>query len=829
LAGLFRDASVVEQMNGKSANEAKNVLATALANGPAAGLALEAIRPLFEPGDVVELRALNPDRHGAKTHCGVLHDDRDCAGLESFIRQYNGYRNLYFGVNPRRSELRSSSSAAKAEDVTLRRVMFLDMDNKDAPNNDPSWTCTQAELTALNPSLLVRTGNGFHVYYQIEVQNGEALTASVPRLKNIMSLLGSDNVADLPRIARLPYTVNLPTASKLKRGAVPKLALPAILNTRTSAARPLEGLCTELEEIAVRLTLPGKGDGGNGARPAVSGRSPAGQKTGRPAPSLNVLRLALEELPNNPDGPFADRDKWLVAAHAIKGAARAGGFEREGRDLFLEWSGRYGGDPTLDEKAWDTITTPCTGFGTVMRLLQQCNPDGARRVQTACAQAAFAGAPFTPQDGHQIAALIAAMPSAANRNVPATQRTLLNLFPATLSKPSQIPPRKWLYGTILIRGFPTMMVAPGGTGKSGLVMAMAVAMAVGQELFAGEAPHGKLKVWVHSAEDPLEEQQRRLAAACAHHGVTDADLGRRLILSSARDNSLRLAQMGAKGPEIVQADVDAIVREMKTQNVDVLIVDPIAGMAAVPENDNAAVNIVMDALRGIAERANAAVLFLHHTSKQASLNMDASGVTAARGADAFQAAARVVVQLVRMTSDEARRMGLSEEERRGYFRMENGKANMAPIQNAKWRRLKSVNLNNGTAEYPDGDTVAVIADWSPPAPVVGTASQLYRVQAAISAAAPKRFRASNQSQDWVGWSIAETLGMDAGRTLTKDTRTPDQTRAFIAVSEMVRGWLSDGGLKQVYEKDPKTGREVPYIDIGDPALLRDSTDAKHAA
>ena len=49
----------------------------------------------------------------------------------------------------------------------------------------------------------------------------------------------------------------------------------------------------------------------------------------------------------------------------------------------------------------------------------------------------------------------------------------LVLRPARLPDPETLQPRQWLYGTQLIRGFVTVLVAPGGTGKSAYAMASA--------------------------------------------------------------------------------------------------------------------------------------------------------------------------------------------------------------------------------------------------------------------------------------------------------------------------------------------------------------------
>lgn len=189
--------------------------------------ALDSISVLFEPGDVLEIRVMNPLSPGAFSLCGRLSQPDERARLANFIAGYNGTHNIYFGVNPRVDGFAGTSNSANANDVAARRCIMLDLDLKDAPDVDPDWSQTLQELSARNPLLMTRSGNGFHVFLPIEpIVGQEALRASVKPLADAMDAIGADNMADLPRIARLPFTINLPTKSKLNRGAVPRLALP---------------------------------------------------------------------------------------------------------------------------------------------------------------------------------------------------------------------------------------------------------------------------------------------------------------------------------------------------------------------------------------------------------------------------------------------------------------------------------------------------------------------------------------------------------------------------------------------------------------------------
>jgi hypothetical protein len=199
----------------------------ALRAGPAAGLALCAIAPAFAPGEVIELRALDPAGGGGLSYCGRLEDPTERAALEAFVRDHIGVRNLYVGCNPRRPDMAGTTQAASAGDIPTRRNIVLDLDKKDAPSVDPDWTRTVETLRAeLDPPLVLDSGNGFHVWLPIEPVSGPDVVASTASIAAAMARLGADNLSDPPRIVRLPFTLNLPSAAKRARGATVRLALP---------------------------------------------------------------------------------------------------------------------------------------------------------------------------------------------------------------------------------------------------------------------------------------------------------------------------------------------------------------------------------------------------------------------------------------------------------------------------------------------------------------------------------------------------------------------------------------------------------------------------
>ena len=389
--------------------------------------------------------------------------------------------------------------------------------------------------------------------------------------------------------------------------------------------------------------------------------------------------------------------------------------------------------------------------------------------------------------------------------------------PVTARVAAQIPPRQFLYGKSATAGFISFLVAPGGAGKSSLAMVEAVAMASGKELLEGEKPVRPLKVWMHNAEDDTDEMERRRVAVLLKYGLTHAHLNGNLFMTSGREMKLQLARTGRDGPELVPGVLDGLVERIKTEKIDVLILDPLGALHTLPENSNEAANLLLGGLREVAHRTKAAMVILHHTGKAAATDMDAAGAGASRGASAFVDGARFVRQMVTMSDKEALRYGIKDEDRKDYLRIENGKANLVRAEGGRWVRKVNVALRNGAGLWPLGDHVGVVERWTPPSGR-GTTSDLALVQTAIGAAAtPPRF--DQRAEDWVGFLVAGALGLDIGPAgAAQKDRTAKQAAAHARVRALLDGWFEDGGLVRAKERDPSSRKEREVVLCGKPAF-----------
>lgn len=114
--------------------------------------------------------------------------------------------------------------------------------------------------------------------------------------------------------------------------------------------------------------------------------------------------------------------------------------------------------------------------------------------------------------------------------------------------------------------------------------------------------------------------------------------------------------------------------------------------------------------------------------------------------------------------------------------------------------------------WPEGDTVQTVEDWTPPARVAATPADFVKVAAALKEK-PEAGRKAPKSDDWIGYLVADALGLDIGGKGTDATaRTAEQNHQRSALAGMVRTWVAEGQLIEVQRKDANH-KERPYYEI----------------
>jgi hypothetical protein len=368
--------------------------------------------------------------------------------------------------------------------------------------------------------------------------------------------------------------------------------------------------------------------------------------------------------------------------------------------------------------------------------------------------------------------------------VPLSAATI-EAHPYIWTDPTAIPLRPWVYGRMWQRSCVGLVVAPGATGKTAMLVGHALALATGRPLLGLPVWGGPQRVWLWNLEDTKEELTRLVQAAAKLHDVTKSDLDGQLFLNSGLDGSgLVITEANGKGFVIRRPVVDALITELKAKQIDVLIVDPFVSCHSVPENDNSSIDMVAKEWARVAHAANCAVVLAHHTSK-----LGDGPVTAekARGASALVAAARSAVALNRMSEAEAEKFGIPAEKAGRYIKAYDDKPNRAPrASECTWYHLRSMPLNNGGLL--GGDEIPAVERWYPPSSSMEFED--HHVALVQSAVAAGDWRESNQSPDWVGNALATALGLDL-------EEPGEKTRA----TRMVKGLIKQGVLTVEEAKD----------------------------
>ena len=411
------------------------------------------------------------------------------------------------------------------------------------------------------------------------------------------------------------------------------------------------------------------------------------------APIENIT-AALAQIPN------ADLawDDWSRIGMAVW---RASGGSSDGLAAWSRWSAksRKHVEGACEERWQHWFQSPPSriGFGTLYHLARAQNPlwvpptlTGRPAPQPACAPSGTLPAEWdsAPADATSAA------------EVPEPLWIDADAFDEAM-----IERRPWIAEGYLLRGAVTVLSGQGAGGKSSLILRLCVALATGQ-------PAGRFRPLIattvvnYNVEDDLAEQRRRLSAACRAARVPLASTAHRIVRCGPlgvgtlfqRDDSTGLVV-----PTAAMAQLEALIVR---RGASVLVVDPLAELHNVDENDNTAMRAIIATFRSLAQRLKIAVLVIHHDRKGSATPGD---MDRARGASALAGAARVMLTLTAMSTEEAGGFGIEPAERRRHFRLDSAKSNYAAPSEAEWWRLEVVQLDND-------EVVAAAEPWEPPSP-----------------------------------------------------------------------------------------------------------------
>lgn len=302
----------------------------------------------------------------------------------------------------------------------------------------------------------------------------------------------------------------------------------------------------------------------------------------------------------------------------------------------------------------------------------------------------------------------------------------LSLVSASTIVIEDLERRPWLFGGWAMKGIISMLVGPGGAGKSMVSIHAALAYAAGRE-WAGQKPLEPGGAWIWNNEDDLTELKRRVGGTAKHMGIDLKAIDGKLFLGSGVKNKdgmdarrLVLARLDDRGEVVATPDVRDVIKIIRENGIKLFTVDPMVSIHFVNENDNGAMAKVMDILLTIATEGDCAVLVVHHTAKPGQNVQQAGNQYISRGATSVPGASRLLLTVTQMSEDDAKHvMGedYDEKMRRHCIRIDTGKANMLePGDDTIFLEKVSIGLGNGSGKRLEDDADQIgglrVADFS---------------------------------------------------------------------------------------------------------------------
>jgi hypothetical protein len=275
--------------------------------------------------------------------------------------------------------------------------------------------------------------------------------------------------------------------------------------------------------------------------------------------------------------------------------------------------------------------------------------------------------------------------------------------------------RKRVIGNIAIKKMVTILTAPPGVGKSTFTIALALSKASGRNIL-GINPYKQGAVMLQNNEDDFAELGLRTAAAAKHYGISNTTLTeenghRTLFVQSGEKRPLRIAQRAGANNSIKPLDADALIVGLIANKIELLIVDPFSETHPANENDNGEILKVASIYREVAQKADCAIILVHHDRKpdQANAEGHIGNMNSSRGASSLAGVARIMLTFHTMPPSDAKRYGVAPEERHLYARLDFAKANMSLSSGEPtWFKRVSVRVGGTADDFDSSESVGVL-------------------------------------------------------------------------------------------------------------------------
>lgn len=233
-----------------------------------------------------------------------------------------------------------------------------------------------------------------------------------------------------------------------------------------------------------------------------------------------------------------------------------------------------------------------------------------------------------------------------------------------------------------------MLAAPGGTGKSYMLLALAASVATGKPLLPDWPVAEPAKVLVFFAEDPPDIVHNRLRHLLQSTWFSDAEralLQANMVVRPLVGEDCILTHK----PQFEQkwyrsAFAQAIESEATAFKARLILLDPLRQFHTMDENDSGEMTELLKLLHGIAFRSNASIVFAHHTNKNATFQGAGDAQQAARGSSAITDNIRWQGNMVLMSEEESKNFGVHTDKRKQFVRLVLSKSNYTQSVGDLW-------------------------------------------------------------------------------------------------------------------------------------------------
>jgi len=239
-----------------------------------------------------------------------------------------------------------------------------------------------------------------------------------------------------------------------------------------------------------------------------------------------------------------------------------------------------------------------------------------------------------------------------------------------------------------------VLAAPGGTGKTWLLLQMAIGIASGTGIcdfgLAGPLwrPVRPAPVLILTAEERAIDLQARLWKICqalALAGQPRAWLLEHLHIASLRGSDCLLVSREGKSMKWLRTDAADLIRKVAGEipGVELVVVEPISRLRGGDEQDAAATSALVAYLEKLSLETGASVLTAAHVAKWARENSELTQ-DAIRGTSALVDGLRWACMMRGMLESEAISTGTLPEDRRGKVQIALAKSNNVVAGSNEW-------------------------------------------------------------------------------------------------------------------------------------------------